>query len=38
MRNANLELHHAHADLGDVAPHYATAGQGPAAVLLHGWP
>ncbi len=31
-------LHHAHADLGDVRLHYVTAGEGPAVVLLHGWP
>lgn len=29
---------HAFADLGDVRLHYVTAGQGPAIVLLHGWP
>lgn len=26
------------ADVGDVTLHYATAGAGPAVVLLHGWP
>jgi pimeloyl-ACP methyl ester carboxylesterase len=31
-------IRHEHADLGDVRLHYATAGQGPAVVLLHGWP
>ena len=34
----SCELHHAFADLGDVTLHYVTAGQGPAVVLLHGWP
>ena len=29
---------HAYADLGDVRLHYVMAGQGPAVVLLHGWP
>src|SRR4249919_4032347 len=29
---------HRYADLGDVLIHYVTAGQGPAVVLLHGWP
>lgn len=27
-----------HADLGDVRLHCATAGEGPAVVLPHGWP
>lgn len=31
-------LHHAHADVGDVRLHYVTAGDGPAVILLHGWP
>jgi len=31
-------LKHAYADVGDVTLHYVTAGQGPAVVLLHGWP
>jgi pimeloyl-ACP methyl ester carboxylesterase len=34
----NTTLHHDFADLGDVCLHYVTAGQGPAVVLLHGWP
>ena len=35
MTNA---FRHDYADLGDVRLHYVTAGQGPAIVLLHGWP
>ena len=31
-------LQHQYADLGDVRLHYVTAGQGPAVVLIHGWP
>jgi pimeloyl-ACP methyl ester carboxylesterase len=31
-------FHHAHADVGDVRLHYVTAGDGPAVILLHGWP
>jgi pimeloyl-ACP methyl ester carboxylesterase len=31
-------IRHGHADLGDVRLHYVTAGEGPAVVLLHGWP
>src|SRR5258706_6474127 len=31
-------LQHDYADLGDVRLHLVTAGQGPAIVLLHGWP
>ena len=33
-----ISLQHNYADLGDVRLHYVTAGQGPAIVLLHGWP
>jgi pimeloyl-ACP methyl ester carboxylesterase len=29
---------HQYADLGDVLLHYVSQGQGPAVVLLHGWP
>jgi pimeloyl-ACP methyl ester carboxylesterase len=29
---------HNYADLGDVRLHYVTSGDGPAVVLLHGWP
>ena len=31
-------IRHEHADLGEVRLHYAMAGEGPAVVLLHGWP
>ena len=31
-------LRHDYSDLRDVRLHYVTAGQGPAIVLLHGWP
>jgi pimeloyl-ACP methyl ester carboxylesterase len=31
-------LVHAEAELGDVRLHYVIAGEGPAVVLLHGWP
>jgi pimeloyl-ACP methyl ester carboxylesterase len=31
-------IRHGRADLGDVRLHYATAGEGPAVLLLHGWP
>lgn len=34
----NHLFQHACADLGDVRLHYVTAGEGPAVVLLHGWP
>ena len=30
-------VRHDHADLGEVRLHYATAGEGPAVLLLHGW-
>jgi pimeloyl-ACP methyl ester carboxylesterase len=33
----DLVSHH-YADVGDVMLHYVTAGSGPPAVLLHGWP
>ena len=29
---------HQFADLGEVFIHYVIAGEGPAVVLLHGWP
>jgi hypothetical protein len=29
---------HNYADFGEVRPHYVTADQGPAVVLLHRWP
>jgi pimeloyl-ACP methyl ester carboxylesterase len=31
-------MQHQYADLGEVRLHYVTAGQGPAVVLIHGWP
>lgn len=31
-------IEHHFADLGEVTLHYVTAGQGPAVILLHGWP
>ena len=31
-------IRHGRADLFDVRLHYATAGEGPAVLLLHGWP
>ncbi len=34
----STDLQHGFADLGDVTIHYVTAGQGPAVVLIHGWP
>ena len=34
----NLQLKHEWANLGDVRLHYVTGGEGPAVVLLHGWP
>lgn len=33
-----LSISHHTAELGDVRLHYVTCGQGPAVVLLHGWP
>ena len=32
------QFSHHHADLGEVALHYVTAGTGDPVVLLHGWP
>src|SRR5207244_9383252 len=32
------QIHHRHADLGDVRLHYVEAGSGPLVVLLHGFP
>jgi pimeloyl-ACP methyl ester carboxylesterase len=29
---------HDYAELGDVCLHYVIMGEGPAVVLLHGWP
>jgi pimeloyl-ACP methyl ester carboxylesterase len=34
----NTDVSHHFADLGEVLMHYVVAGQGPAVVLLHGWP
>ena len=34
----SADIQHGYADLGDVRLHYVTAGEGPAVVLLHGWP
>jgi pimeloyl-ACP methyl ester carboxylesterase len=31
-------IRHEYADLGEVRLHYAAAGDGPAVLLLHGWP
>lgn len=31
-------LEHHYADVGEVRLHYVAAGEGPAVVLLHGWP
>jgi len=36
--NELQDLQHQYADLGEVRLHYVTAGQGPAVVLIHGWP
>ncbi|MEO8039254.1 MAG: alpha/beta fold hydrolase, partial [Betaproteobacteria bacterium] len=38
MTATSQAFRHGHADLGDVRLHYVTAGEGPAVVLLHGWP
>ena len=35
---AGIDVTHHYADLGEVMLHYVTAGEGPAIVLLHGWP
>ncbi len=34
----STDLQHGFADLGDVTIHYVAAGQGPAVILIHGWP
>ena len=34
----NIELQHNFADLDNVTLHYVVAGQGPAVILIHGWP
>src|SRR5690242_14263672 len=34
----DTDVSHHFADLGEVLMHYVLAGQGPAVVLLHGWP
>lgn len=35
---SDLAVTHHHAELGEVMLHYVTAGEGPAVLLLHGWP